>query len=236
MSMYVDARSQLHQTFDPQFALTCPHCLTYSHITAVSVPQFDLLMRYKPKQVGIVYRCESCNGPIFLKFAVKAYAADKVELSSKYVELERPRETFNFTYIPEEIEVFFKEALSCYSTGAINAFASMCRRTAQRIFTDLGETGKLRAFDQFNDVKDMAEIDNETFSVVKRVVFDSDGDSFPMLDSAQAGVLLELMKDMLYQCYVRKGKLQQAMMVRRFFVEENASQNITSFQKKLGSE
>ena len=36
----------------------------------------------------------------------------------------------------------------------------------------------------------------------------------------EAGVLLELVKDMLYQAYVRKGKLQQAMMVRKFFADE----------------
>jgi hypothetical protein len=29
------------------------------------------------------------------------------------------------------------------------------------------------------------------------------------------------MKDLLYQSYVRKGRLQQAMMVRRYFVEED---------------
>jgi hypothetical protein len=28
------------------------------------------------------------------------------------------------------------------------------------------------------------------------------------------------MKDFLYQAYVRKGRLQQAMKVRKFFVEE----------------
>ena len=33
-------------------------------------------------------------------------------------------------------------------------------------------------------------------------------------------MLLELVKDMLYEAYVRKGKLQQAMMVRRFFADE----------------
>jgi hypothetical protein len=30
-----------------------------------------------------------------------------------------------------------------------------------------------------------------------------------------------VMKDLLYQTYVRKGRLQQAMMVRRFFSEES---------------
>jgi hypothetical protein len=32
------------------------------------------------------------------------------------------------------------------------------------------------------------------------------------------------MKDFLYQAYVRKGRLQHAMKVRKFFVQEAASQ------------
>ena len=40
------------------------------------------------------------------------------------------------------------------------------------------------------------------------------------MSANEAGVLLELVKDMLYQAYVRKGKLQQAMMVRQFFADE----------------
>jgi hypothetical protein len=36
-----------------------------------------------------------------------------------------------------------------------------------------------------------------------------------------AGVLLEVTKDLLYQVYVRKGRLQQAMMMRRFFADES---------------
>jgi hypothetical protein len=30
-------------------------------------------------------------------------------------------------------------------------------------------------------------------------------------------------KDLLYEAYVRKGKLQQAIMVRRFFLDETGS-------------
>jgi hypothetical protein len=43
----------------------------------------------------------------------------------------------------------------------------------------------------------------------------------PSLDEDQAGLLLEVMKDLLYQTYVRKGRLQQAMVVRRFFSDES---------------
>ena len=58
----------------------------------------------------------------------------------------------------------------------------------------------------------------------KRVIFGSDNDPYPdlpSLDDQQAGVLVEVVKDLLYQVYVRKGRLQQAMMMRRFFADES---------------
>ena len=221
--MHIDADSQLHHAFDQHFALECPHCQVLSHLSAVSTPKFEQLMRFKPQHAGIVYRCDSCNSPVFLKFAVKSYGTDRVELASSYHEIERPKETFDFTHLPEDAEELFREALSCYSSSCFNAFASMCRRTAQSIFADLGENGKLRIFDELNEIRDLAEIDEDTFGVVKKVVFDRDIDartSIPLVDAAQAGILLEMMKDMLYQAYVRRGKLQAAMMMRRYLAAD----------------
>ena len=222
MSVYVDAQSRLHHDQERSLALNCPHCQVFSHITAVSVPQYSELVASRPSQVGVVYRCDSCNAPVFLRFAVKMYAANRVELANNFVELERAREKFNFTYLPEESEKIFREALGCYSAGHFNAFASMCRRTAQSVFNDLGENGRLRIFEQVREAKELAEIDNDAFAVVKKVLFGGEGDPSPLpeLSPTEAGVLLELIKDMLYEAYVRKGKLQQAMMVRRFFAEE----------------
>jgi len=105
------------------------------------------------------------------------------------------------------------------------------------VFADLGETGRLRLFDELNNVRTMAELDVETFTRIKSVLFGNDSDprhSAPLLESYAAGVLLEIMKDLLYEAYVRKGKLQQAMMVRRFFVEEKAG-NITQLASATGA-
>ena len=44
--------------------------------------------------------------------------------------------------------------------------------------------------------------------------------ALPLLDGYEAGIMLEVAKDLLYEAYVRKGKLQQAIMVRRFFLDE----------------
>jgi len=195
-----------------------------SHITPIAVPSFEELVTHRPKQVGVVYRCDSCNGAIFLRYPVRVYGSHRVELASQYLEVERPREKFSYTYLPEDVEQLFREALACYSNGQYNAFGAMSRRTMQAAFAELGEAGKLRVFDQLNDVRTMADIDAPTFIEIKRVIFGTDNDphpSLPMLDDQQAGVLLEVIKDLLYQVYVRKGRLQQAMMMRRFFAEES---------------
>ena len=48
MSVYVDANSHLHHDQERSLALNCPHCQVYSHITAVSVPQYSELVAARP--------------------------------------------------------------------------------------------------------------------------------------------------------------------------------------------
>ena len=98
------------------------------------------------------------------------------------------------------------------------------------MFTDLGEPGKLRLFDELNAVRDLAGIAPEIFTKVKNVLFGAE--SMPArrhrsLDGYEAGIMLEVVKDLLYEAYVRKGKLQQAIMVRRFFLDETGTDNVT---------
>jgi hypothetical protein len=226
MSVYIDLASRLVHDQAKNLAVTCPHCQVMAHITPVAVPRFEDLAVHKPKQVGLVYLCDNCHAPVFLRFTVRGYLAARIELAPQFIEVERAREKFTFTYLPEEVEVLFKEALLCFSSGACNAFASMCRRTAQAVFADLGEAGKMRLFDELNNVRELASIASEPFNKLRTILFGGETDprpNIPTLDSYEAGIALEIIKDLLYEAYVRKGKLQQAMMVRRFFLEETAS-------------
>lgn len=231
MSVYIDTQSRLHHDQEQHLAVTCPHCQVLAHITPMAVPQYEQLMAVRPTHAGLVFRCDSCNAPVFLKFTIKVYAANRVELASTFVELEHAREKFSFTYLPEYSELLFKEALAVYSAGCFNAFASMCRRTAQTIFGDLGDSGRLKLFDELNEIRDLAEIDMGTFTAVKKVIFDDEPRALlPTLDPYQAGVLLEVMKDLLHQAYVRKGRLQQAMMVRRYFIDQDDAPTVTALE------
>src|SRR5665213_470633 len=231
MSVYLDSHDRLHNEQAASLALTCPHCSVLAHITPQALPRFSELSASRPKQIGTVYRCDACNAPIFLRFNVRGYSAERIELSSHFSEVERPSENFNFTYLPQDIEVLFRETLLCYSHGMFNAFASMCRRTMQSVFADLGEAGKLRVFDELSDVRDMAQIDGSVYTAIKRVLFDTDADaapSLPLLDDDQAGLLLAVIKDLLYQSYIRKARLQQAMVVRRIAAPPHTLSNSAS--------
>jgi hypothetical protein len=223
MSLYIDSNSRLHHDLDKNLVVTCPHCQAVAHITPSAVPRFEELQLYRPRQVGLVYLCDACHMPIFLRFTVRVYGATRIELSPQFTEVERAREKFSFTYVPEDVELLFREALTCFSQGAYNAFASMCRRSAQAMFADLGEAGRLRLFDELNAVRDLADIAPEIFAKMRSVLFGAELDVrtvLPLFDGYEAGIMLEVVKDLLYEAYVRKGKLQQAIMVRRFFLDE----------------
>ncbi len=217
MSIEIRSDGSLSNSREQHLAVKCPHCQVLSHITPVSIPNYEKLLQFKPSHVGLVYRCDSCNSPVFLKYVVKKYHDGHVSLSSHYIEIERAREKFSYTYLPEDIEAFFREALTCYSHSCFTAFAVMCQQSAQAVFADLGKTARLRLFDQFIEARDMADIDDRTFALSKNIVFDVDT-KISRISATDATVLMELMKDLLYQAYVRKGKLQQAVMMRQYFV------------------
>ena len=222
-NVLIDSTGTMYFGDERETARNCPRCHAFSRMSPQATPTFDELLLQKPRTVGVVLRCHACNAPVFLRYATRAFASNRVELSPQAFDVERPVEKFAFNYVPEDVEIFFREALICYSHNQFQAFASMCRRTAAVSFADLGNSTKLRLFDSLSDVREMAEIDENTFAVVMRVIFASGGDpvvDLPVVDTYQSAVLLEVMKDFLYQAYVRKGRLQHAMKVRKFFVQE----------------
>ncbi len=222
MAIVLNKDQGIKGELEDRIGLECPYCGVYAHMAPQSFPDAAAILRDKPKHVGLVFQCDSCHAPVFLRFAVREYKDSRVELYRNFMELERPKERFAFSYLPKPTEILFREALSCYSANNFNAFASMCRRAAKSAFDALGEGGKLRAFEECMVAQSIAGIDDDTFAPIKTVLFStSQYEDLPLLNRAQAGILLEVLKDMFYQCFVRHGKLSRAIKVRRFFVSEN---------------
>ncbi len=133
MAIYVNKSGGFEQA-EP-IARECPHCGAHAQLLPVAVPSFAELTRTQPKNVGLVFRCAACGEPRFVRATVRSIGAERVELAAHLVEIERPRERFQFGYLPASVEQLLRETLDCYTAGTHNAFASMCRRTVRAALT-----------------------------------------------------------------------------------------------------
>jgi hypothetical protein len=223
MNMILPSDNNPTNIIDRHFRVKCPHCGTLSGLSAISVPRYDLLRRYEPKTVGIAYQCDACQQTVFLRFPVAYdWGNNRVKIPDDYTEIERPKEDYEFSYLPASVSGDFSEALTCYSHSCFNAFAAMCRRTIQSASSEIGAEGNDRVLKQIEDLRSMAQIDGDTFDVLKTIVVaghDGAHPHLPALSPERAEILLELMKDVLYQLFVRKKKIQEASEKRKQAIE-----------------
>jgi hypothetical protein len=218
VSIYVNKNKGFTQA-EP-IARECPHCGAHAQLLPVAAPSYEVLAQTRPKHAGIVFRCAACNEPRFLRAAVRAIGSDSVELAPNLVEVERTHERFQYGYLPDTIEQLLRETLDCYSLGALNAFATMCRRTVRTALRTLDGTAKRRWQDTLGEVLRACDVDAVTANTVETVLFAEEGDP-PVITPDEAAVLVETLKDLFYQTYVRTSKLRAAMKMRRFFADES---------------
>lgn len=238
MSVYIDRDEGFRAPDGASAARECPHCGAYAQLTLVAAPEFDRLKAQRPVHVGAAFQCAACHEPRFIKFSVRRYGDQRIELAPAFVEVERPRERFDFQYLSGATASLFREALLCYSADCYNAFASMCRRTAQSACAELGEGTRLKWFELIKEVAALCDLDDNTTQNMEDILLGPD-ERLPEIGAAQAAVLLETLKDILYQSYVRTAKLKAAMRMRRFFAAEQDSK-ITPLdphnQRRTGSD
>ncbi len=164
-----------------------------------------------------VYQCQNCGGLL-----VATALADGSFITEYHPGSQM--ETFEFEHLTGDVKDDFEEALKCYSFNCFNAFASMCRRTVQSIAENLGAKGKDKVIKQINDLKGMIDIDDETFNTLEQIIIaghDGTHPHLPKLSAERAAVLLELMKDVIYQLYVRKKKIEKAVELRKEAIEKS---------------
>jgi len=226
VSIYVNKNNGFQQM--ETVARECPHCGAHAQLVPVATPSFEALMDARPRHVGLVYRCAACNEPRFLRAAVRAFEPDRIELSANLVEVERARERFQYSYLPPDVERLLREALECHTAGCHNAFASMCRRTVQSALASLDGNARRRWQDQVREVLRIGEVDAPVSEAIEAVLFAQDG-APSEIGADGSAVLIEVIKDLLYQSYVRTAKLQAAMRMRRYFAGEGAHK-VTSIE------
>jgi hypothetical protein len=133
-------------------------------------------------------------------------------------------EKFPFAYLPAPVASSFRDALGCYRSGLTQAYAAMCRATVQAVIADLGEGARLKIFDQVEEVAGLANIDDRVYRNIRSILFDTEAGSLhdaAEIDRETTAVLLEIIKDILHQAYVRRAVLIQKLKMRRFFATQD---------------
>ncbi len=209
----------------------CPHCSVYN--PNLSIVGGDIgTQNYdgSDERTWKIYTCSKCAG------VVSAYSTKQ---SNKVVEYfpSQQAETFEYEYLDGDVADDFKEALKCYSNKCYNAFAAMCRRTIQSAATALGAEGKDRVTKQITDLKELVEIDPDTYSVLEQIIVaghDGAHPHLPKLSPERSVTLLELMKDVLNELFVRKAKIKKSLDQRIKDISDNKSKT-NSEDKELPS-
>ena len=215
MGFSISSINNVEHLADKHFTIKCPHCNAISGLSLVSPPRYEYLERFRPEWAGFVYRCDACNQPVFLKF--RARGSDFAVFDEPPVEIERPTESFELQHLPDEVAEDFKEALICYSNSCWNAFAAMTRRVLQSAATHLGSEGSTKVQQQLDDLRQMGVVEGEAFEQLKVIMLaghDGAHPHLPKLSAERAAVLLELIKDALYQLFVRKAKIEESARLR----------------------
>lgn len=235
MAIHIDASAGLVQNPPGGLMRRCPHCTTVSHLMVVAAPSYAVLDATRPLKVGIVCQCDACRSPVFLRLPVTLYGRQRIDLSPAFEEVEPATEPLETEFLPAAIERLCREALGVFAASCWIAFALMCRRIVHEMSNDLGEHGRLKLFDQLNDWRELAEIDAETFGLLRRVLAGTDAAGsapLPDLDADSAGILLEALLDLLYQSYTRRGRVRAALLARRRPTDPPPSINVTPLNRQ----
>jgi hypothetical protein len=227
LPIYVNRNNGFQQT--EVVSRECPHCGALAQLLPLATPSYDVLMQTKPRHVGLVFSCAACSEPRFVRAATRAFEDGHVELAANLVEVERARERFQYGYLTQDIERLLREAFNCYTAGCHTAFALLSRQAVAAALAGNDGNTRRRWHELLRDVLQMAEVDDETARAIEAAVF-GDPRTLPVIGADEAAVLIEAMKDLFYQAYVRTAKLKAAMKMRRFFAGEN-SRNVTPIER-----
>ncbi|MGI9290244.1 MAG: hypothetical protein ACR2QG_03085 [Gammaproteobacteria bacterium] len=135
---------------------------------------------------------------------------------------DRETSEFSMNYLPDRVSGFYGDALATYRQGLLRAFAAMSRLTIHAVSDDMGENAKLKLYDQVEEIAGLAGIDDQAYRTMRNILFENNPKDIPTeLDREIAAVMLETIKEILYQSYIRRNVLRKKLRMRRFFATQS---------------
>ena len=136
----------------------------------------------------------------------------------------KDNEHFQYNYLPAPVARVLGEAFSCYNADLKLAFAMLCRLAIARAEAHTSNKSTRPFETLFDDACRLADVDAATRRILTEVLFGNAAE--PDLTADQAAFLVELLKDIFQQHFVRPAKLRRAIEMRRFFASEQ-NENVT---------
>ncbi len=172
----------------------------------------------------MVFQCGACGMPVFGSYRIINFDVHRIDLEPVRNETPRQEERFSFNYLPDGVATFFRNALGCYEHDLLQAFAVMCRMTTEAVINDRGENEKLKFMAQVDEIAELANLSDDEYRDLCTLLFDTGTGSLldaVDFDKGMSAILLETMKDMLHHAYIRRGRLQKTLRMRRYFADPN---------------
>lgn len=170
----------------------------------------------------MVFQCGACGMPVFGSYRIINFDVHRIDLEPVRNETPRQEERFSFNYLPDGVATFFRNALGCYEHDLLQAFAVMCRMTTEAVINDRGENEKLKFMAQVDEIAELANLSDDEYRDLCTLLFDTGTGSLldaVDFDKGMSAILLETMKDMLHHAYIRRGRLQKTLRMRRYFAD-----------------
>jgi len=211
--------------------MDCPHCRSHAHMHPTASPDFRALRQSRPEHTGVVFQCGACGAPVFCTYKVLNFDVHRIDLQLITENLPKAEESFNFSYLPDGVATFFRNALGCYEHDLLQAFAVMCRMTTEAMVNDRGENEKMKFMAQVDEIAELATLTDSEYRDLCAILFDSGTGTLldaVDLDKGMSAILLETMKDMLHHAYVRRGRLQKTLRMRRYFADPQSDEQMDS--------
>ncbi len=210
--MRIEPDTDLDALLADATTLRCPHCDVFSQMRLAAAPDWTRLQMLRPARIGLVLDCTACSLPVYLQSGRARYDDDAVTLESAFEPVARPRPRFETRLLPAELRGHVDEALACYADDHLQAFALLANRIATIAAGLLGPNGKLDLFNTVTAAAEGAGIEAPMRRLCRDILFSLDErDEPPELSATPAAVLLELLRDMLHQAFIRPGRLREAL-------------------------
>ncbi|MEO0616076.1 MAG: hypothetical protein AAFY69_08060 [Pseudomonadota bacterium] len=210
--MRIEPDTDFDALLDDAATLRCPHCDVFSRMRLTTAPDWHSLTTIRPARIGVVLDCTACSRPVYLESGRARYAAQAISLDCGFLPVRKPRPRFETRLLPAELRGLVDEGLACYADGHLQAFALVANRITT-LATDLkGPNGKLELFNTVTAAAESAGIEAPMRRLCRDILFSMAAtDEPPELSPAPAAVLLELLRDMLHQAFIRPGRLHEAL-------------------------